>query len=845
MKKGEKPVLKRKMKYLLMIVAATVSATGVLSACTNMAALQNSTPSIVLTNASFGTSSAVYTHEMQNVNITASTSTNTQTPGLLLSLSIKTGSSSLTQFCTLGQGALPCACMISWKEINTVSGGNITVDRTKKLSLTAVQGTLVQCAMEQSFWNEIPAGTVMRMNIVGVSPNTSGINVKDIGYKKGTSVASTGDFVDDTLTPFRNVLRYTCYSKRTASAEVLNETFTATPQSDGNTTPPTVNLFKASVFCVSGMQNCGSVRTENSAQSYYRNLYVRTDTAGQIVSSNSRYECPQVFEKITTKATTPPTASATEPYNFWPMDSMFSVSLTSSTEWSVPITAGSYLMKNGEPSDTMSPADRLQEVNNSSSGGNSGIVWKILGFGKPPNADGTCGHIVDSTGKIRPLTRLRRYRVIYPPIFQDNGQPLNERLEGDQILVPDRLVVDTAGKLTGNMIYGPKPCNFAWFDHEGVTNRNGTAALNYKTSVIDGMPGYVSTSKYYLDLGGGLSIPVNPDGRILPNFDRASAIGALDGPSCSAAIPVLDYANGVPSRVRLVTSYFDRTDKITMGSRDIYLAEIHLNPIDRWSPEYVEDVSFQACVPASDPYVEPPMHFYRDAANQVAWCAKVYPTQNSYWEFLNAKKKFTGSTDMANRVVNWGTNAGATNTAGVKWYTSHQDSGLGLDQLTVDAAGAVKANGCTSTDAAKVCQISLGSSLDYNNCVDFLKNKLTAENALNNRCDRTVKYDPLNVTARAYPLLSSDTDIRDVLKSDMAKNKKYGCMYSVHSDQSKVGVEQPMSNCCGIKYGRKILDPGGAAPLRLQVDTPANEGHLEPYADPAFPNARFCGNPVE
>ncbi len=822
----------------IMIAAGIATLFALLSGCTNVASTR-ATSKVKLTNASFGTSSVVYTHSLINANVVASTGT---PPGLTLSLSVATGSASLGQFCTVGtNGNFPCVCVLRWQELNTVGGNNVPINRVRKVGISVVQNSLVQCPLTQAFWDEIPAGAVLRMNLEAIAPNTSGLTVKDLGYKKGTSVAPTGDFVDDTLTPFRNIMRYTCHTKRRVAVEVLSQV-TQTQVTENNITT-TVPVPSATNFCATANdQNCSSqMRMDFTAQSYYRNLYVRSDRAGQIVSSNARYVCPQVFESITSKATNPVSVPQSEQFDYWPMDSMFSVSTVSSNEWSVPITAASTLMKNGEPSDAMNAADRLQEIN----AGNSGIAWKILGFGKLPNADGTCGTIVDSNGLVRPLTRLRRYRVVYPAAFTDAGLPLNERLEADQVLVPDRLVVDSAGKLTGNMIYGPKPCNFAWFDHSGVTNRTHTND-EFKTPIPKGLPTYQATSSYYYQdsiLGQPVDFAVNPDGKYLPNVDRKQN-GSLQGASCSASIAVYDEVNGLPGRARLLTSYLNRTDKITMGSKDLYLKEIHLAPVDRWNPQYVEDTSFRACVPASDPYVEPPLHFYREsqaAGGNVGWCAKVYPTQNPFWQDLNKKKK-VNQVSLSALLVNWGSTNPNTNTAKVKWYTSHKDSSLGLDLITSDAlSGTNKVNACTSTAPDKICEFSLGTgSSDYNTCVGYLTNAISSDSAVNNRCDRTMKFDPMN-EARTLPLLARDEDIQAMLKNDLSKQKSFACMYSVHSNPSKIGKSQPLSNCCGIKFGRSILDVTN----RLIYDTPGNQGHLEPYPDPAFPASRFCGNPVE
>jgi hypothetical protein len=804
-----------------------------LSACTNMSELKNRGTNTMV-NPAFSSSTNSYTHTVQNVNLTALTTGSP--PDLKLSLSVTSGGLALTQFCTTGSSsAKPCACVLTWTELNTVGGVATSLSRTKKLTLTDVQSGLVKCQMTQAFWNEITTGTSIRMNIEGVYPNTAGLNVQSIGYKKGTSIAPAGDFVDDTLTPFRNIYRYTCFSKRMAAYEVNNE-FTQASLTSGSVTN-TVNVMIGSSFCVDGSSNCQTPRNGYSAQSYYRNLFIRSDKLGEINSTNSRYDCPKVFESITHSATNVPgdETPPSEQSKYWPLDSTFAVATAATSEWSVPIPAASFLLKNdGTPlyEAGIAEKDRLEEIN----GSNAGIAWKMMGYGKKPNADGTCSSIVDTNGRIRPLTRLRRYRVIYPSFFKNNGQVETERPEADQVYVADRLVADVSGHLTGNMIYGPKPCNFAWFDHEGVTNRSGTGGVNenFQTNFKNSIPTYKATSKYYYEnyQSLGVDLSVNPDGRVLPNIDRQGSLSGLIGPSCSASIAVYDDIGGTPSVARLLTSYYGRTDSVKIGTRDFYLGEIHLTPTDRWSPDYVEDTAFQACVPISDSYVEPPLYFYKNASDQVAWCSKVYPTQNPYWLELNSKKKPVGAT-IGYKAVNWGAiTPGYTNKALVSWYTSHVDSGVGLDFY-------LSGTQCTSTPVEKICEWSLGTAAgaDYAGCLTYLGANLSATGSSDNRCDRTVMFD-VNQDYRGFPLQAGDADIQEMLISDLAKEKSYSCTYSVHSNTSKINKDQPMTNCCGVISGDPLLD-------QLPASNAANQGHLEPYMNPAYPNIRFCGNPVE
>ena len=804
-----------------------------LSACTNMAELKNRATN-TLTNPAFSASTVSYTHKLQNVNIAQLTTG--APPDWGLSLSVVTGAQPLTQYCSVGTtNTKPCSCVLTWQETNTVGGNTTTVPRTKKLTLTAVQSGLVKCSMTDAFWNEIPSGTVMRMNIVGVSPNTTGLTVQSIGYKKGTSTAPAGDFVDDTLTPFRNIIHYSCFSKskNDVSHEITNA-FTNAQVSQGSNTY-TYEMMFSSQLCTTASATCITPRIGYSAQSYYRNLFVRSDLLGTASTSNARYNCPKVLESIPYSAHTPSTIPTSESTKFWPNDTTFAVATATSSEWSVPIPAASVLMVSGDITTVddagINASDRLRELATT----NAGIAWKMLGYGKKPNANGTCGSILDSNGLTRPLTRLRRYRVVYPASYENDGRVSQERPEADQIYVADRLVVDTTGKLTGNMIYGPKPCNFSWFDHEGVTDRTATA--NFQTNIANSLPNYKATSKYYLAnyKGTGKDITVNPDGRILPNFDRDGTSTSAIAPSCSAAISIYDEVMGVPSAARMITSYYDRQDYITLGLRDFFLGEIHMNPVEAWNPEYVEDTSFQACVPISDAYVEPPLHFYKNAASEVAWCSKVYPTQNPYWLDLNSTKHPTAGT-IAAKAVNWGILNGNTNVAQVPWFTSHVfDATTGLDQYNT--------NGCSSTAASKVCELSLGTTAgaEYANCLSYLGSLNTATaKASDARCDRTVMFDAYQ-DYRGFPLQANDGDIQEMLSTDLTKDKKFSCTYSVNSNPSKVNKDQPLSNCCGVKTGVPILD---ASHLPAPTLVP-RMGHLEPYINPAFPNIRFCGNPVE
>jgi hypothetical protein len=856
------------------------------TACTNVSEYSNglNTTGTTSTTAS---SSTTYTQVLLNANIQIlTTTTANQTPSVEVDLSVdpsQAGFSPLTNYCGTGT-TNPCDCELDWNEVNTAGGITQTYLRTKKLPTVTVAGTEVKCDMDQSFYAEIPTGTTIQLSIVPEVTNLTGINTQPIGYKKGTLITSNGDFLDNTLTPFLNIHRYTCVLKRQASYEILNQYSPSTSTSSSGTSTTNPNAILGSQFCsgatgVSPSASCATPRNGPSAQSYYRNLYVQSTNRGSIVSSNSYYDCPSVAESIITSAgQAAPTGTGTI-YPQWPLDTTFALATTWSSDWSVGIRAGSMLFVNGnqytQPSAcTNDTSPRLDE---------RGIAIQCMGYAKKPNSDGTCGTITDSNGRIRPLTRLRRYRTLYPTTYQANGDIDTGMTEADEVYVADRLVVNSQGVPTGDMIYGPKPCNFSWFDHEGVVNRKGL--YNFGSGIQGdpvavgnplhyAKPSYVATSNYqYSGTLGTWS--VNPDGLIFPNSDHDGAVGTLNNPSCSATLPVVEETLGSPSMIRLLTINRSRTDSVQIGSRVFNLRELPVKPVDPWMPIYQEDTSLQACVPLADPYLEPPMYFYErkddtSGVSTMEYCAKAYPTQNPYWVQLNSLKSPTSNTISA-RVVNFpaaGAVPAGTPYAQVSIFTSHNNTSAAPTSAThyLDAA-----NYCFGTKETAICTMTLGAgstSPTNNDCASYLKTDGLTVNALSflndpgtkipalaattipayvrNTCDRTVVYDS-DTTYFGFPLQATDPEISNMLYQDWKQTKSFSCQYSVSTDATKVNAQIPSSGCCGVYNGTAILSP-----ILNVVSAGANgtaaDGHLEPYTNPATPSTstvRFCGNPVQ
>jgi hypothetical protein len=865
-----------RMRFTLVILAVVTQLTV---SCTNINQGVNS-----LNTAALGTSvttasssSTVYSHTLSQFSFAADASgAASSNPNIILSLTTNTSAANyqpLTGFCGLNS-TNPCVCEMVWAVAYVSGGHSNTYSRTKRVPVKTVQSGLVTCSLDGQTWSEIPDTTVISFRILPVSTNITGLNTTTLHWKKGTSLSADGDFLDDTLTPFRNIHRYTCFSKNAASRayELVNQ-FAATSASGASSSAQPINVIMGSRYCSgassgsssaggssNGSASCPPPRNGFTAQSYYRNFFIRSDQLGTINSTNDTYDCPKVLESI--KYSAGQTIPASESGKYYPLDSTFAVATTHSTEWNVGIPAATNIYKANDANSVQTAcSDEAAGTPNRLKDGK--VVVKCLGYARKPATNGTCGTIKDSNGRVRPLTRLRRFRVVYPPLFDANGKIVAGNAMADEVYVADRLVVDASGNATGNMIYGPKPCNFAWFDHEGVTTRDGINNFfsNLRGDVLTAQvrcnggskcyatPGYIATSKYNYVEGrnaglpafapvyglsgatyGGLSWSVDPDGLVLPNTDHTGNVSnAQNYPSCSVTLPWVDWQNGAPQDVRLITTHTSRLDKVSFGSRDIYLREIHNTTIDPWTPNYVEDISFNACVPLPTTIVEPPMQIYQKDANTMAWCAAVYPTQNPYWYDLNKfRKPQNGGSTLTANLVNYGPGAAPTGTAPVDTYTSH-DPAVGIpDPLDADGLNA----SCGGTKDDLFCTMTgftTGATLA--GCKTYLAK------ATRSTCDRTVMFDS-NQQFLGFPLLAKDTDINTMLSDDLNHDKVFGCEYSVNTDASKIGLRMPSSGCCGF---------GGSIPHKLLRNLSNGKGgHLEPFKDPAATDdSRFCGWPVE
>jgi hypothetical protein len=776
-----------------------------------------------------------YTHQMVQVSVTAGT---TSAGGLSLSLAVAAGADSLQNYCATG-GSLPCACELKWVQSTTAGTTTTSVARTKRLSATAIQNAIVDCAMESSFWDEIAVGTVITTKIVPLSGNDTALSVRAIGYKKGSSISATGDFLDSSLTPFRNIVRYACYSKRKVWDKLRNDTFTSVNEAGTDST----NTPFSTSFCLDGVSGiggqCPGGSTIYSAQSYYRSLYIQSDRVGQINTKNSAFECPMVEESIkySSPASAIPTADRGKAY---PLDSQFSLAQLRSGDWSVPVSSSSVLYKAGsggsDPDSSDAPcSDDPSAQADSAIASSVPIARKCLGYAKKPLSNGSCGSFTDSNGVIRPLTRLRRFRTLYPQFFKPNGSVESGNAFAkrwmDEVLVADRLEVNAQGQLTGNAIFGPKPCPFSWFDHSGTTTG---AASDSATDLFltdypirsaggtarYGVPSYKATSNYSRD-----NFRVNPDGYHFPNYDifneATTALAPGRPHSCSATMSVVERVDGAPVSVRLLTTNYTRSDvwDFNGSASSIPLSDIQIRPIEPFMPQYFEDTTFQACVPASSEYLDPPLYLFRNTATDYAWCSKPYPTANPYWRSLNAKKRVLGTqanTLSTDALAGWG------GVAPVSYFTSTTNDAGGnpLNALNV----------CAATTG--ICSL-LTQPADQVTCATYIGDATAGA-----RCDRTVRLDA-TTDFRTFPLQATDPEIAIALNADMDLGKRtYGCTYSIHPNRTYLGTRSPGTGCCGMKNG---------APIVSSLAADGVGGHLEPVNPGSlnFPNRRYCGDPIQ
>ncbi|MGK5085479.1 hypothetical protein WDW37_19500 [Bdellovibrionota bacterium FG-1] len=515
-----------------------------------------------------------------------------------------------------GQTAKPCNCEYTWQEVNQTGAKAIAVPRLVRTPVLVAQPNLVSCKAPSMYHSEIPDGTLIKLDILPAPGNGDKFVVKPYTLTKALG-AVAGAFQDEKGNTFDNVLRYSCYEQFKRGMSIQSKVVKV---SDTGTSGMTAKIPMASQFCVrkagGGGSDCeGLGQPENSAQAYYYNLFIRNSENGDINYNNGRYICPRVQESLVQSA-----VSGTKGTQglAWPLDSSFAVSLNPSPDFSVGIEAFTKLASLGTDKDPTAVSSGC--FNNSASGGGAasggetasgGFVKSCLGFAAPPSAAGQCPAFKDSSGQVRRTYRLRRYVALFPPAFDTDGKPLAQAQSVDTIFVVDRPVKNPADPLKEFTMLGPKPCNFAYFDHKKVTN----ASMD---------PTNQDDTQHYVATNSSLWFGKNVDGIELPNT-------YVKGASCPAVVPVLSDDR---STFALIS--------VKKNDQNVTLDHLYVRPIRPWAPHYEEDTDFQACVPLASPLRDPPLHFQQVSPKgnlAQAWCAEAYPTQND--NFGEIAKKVT------------------------------------------------------------------------------------------------------------------------------------------------------------------------------------------------------------
>ncbi len=312
-----------------------------------------------------------------------------------------------------------------------------------------------------------------------------------------------------------------------------------------------------------------------SAQSYYFNLYIQENAEGNINLGNSQVTCPQVKESLNEA----PGNLGTQDKP-WPLDTTFALSQTYTSNYTIGIAANT-VTANGADATSQSVSCAQMQLNSTAGTGtasptttptsttasSSPFVSSCLGFAAPTATNGSCG-------KVNGLQtyRLRRYFLVYPPIFDTNGTPLSAEQGSasqliDTIYVLDRPVTNPADPSAVITMLGPKPCPQAYFDGHAVTGANG----------------YYSTSN-------SAWTGKNVDGIHFPNVDSPFVGGVA---SCSATLPIVNAAQSEMSAVTINASNPIGTGFLPSDPTRS-LKRVYVRPVEAWGPHYVEDTSFQA-----------------------------------------------------------------------------------------------------------------------------------------------------------------------------------------------------------------------------------------------------------
>ncbi len=740
-------------------------------------------------------------------------------------------------------GTKACSCKFTWTEQNDTTGSSVPIPRTVQTTVTNVQSYLIACTAPSPYTNnEIADGVSISVTIVASGSNDpTAFFVKPKAFTKQTAGLS-GAFTDQKGNVFDNIMRYTCYEQQQKGMAVRNKKDTSmTDPNTGNV----ANVLLASRFCVSKTSGGGSAGQgcedlpppDYSAEAYYYNFYIPASRKGAINEENQRFHCPRVQETLATVLSSP---------FFYPLDQSFALSVARNQDFTIGVEgfatigvgqdntslAGSCGGGNSQSGSSSSAASSSSAGSSSSGGGGAAgqgtttdIVKKCLGFAAKPNSDGTCPYFRDANGLIRLAFRLRRFVALYPPSFDVDGKMLAGPQPIDYIYVLDRPVnSSTSDPLKPYTMRGPKPCPFSYFDHKAVINfSTGQLDVEYPT----GIPQYYATN--FMGWTGK-----NVDGTELPNKD-------ILGTSCSSAIPIYSAASNLWSIG-------------TLNNDNPALRRLFIRPIQAWAPHYEEDTDFQACAPLAQPFVDPPLHFAKDATTgNVSWCAEVYPSQNPYLKGIDQRVGCVATASFAGKVVPFTSHPVKNSVSPICNYTPiniNGDPGLrngmyppdpstsantypidpfdpytpqkgmawhpdlfAVDEFIFNGPGTT----CTYGGQSNLCSGSTCEAGTPNSC--FINSRKT--------CDRTVLLP--NIASAGppwskFPLLARPSSVESAISLDTT----FGCILTYDDGGGKTGKNSPAQGCCGANVRVYTGLPTGGSSSSIPIEKKNMAAHLEP-----------------
>jgi len=717
-----------------------------LSSCTNIKSF-TSNKNTVSSSPSLTAGSSGDNYTISNVTIlpTSTGGASSTTYNVSLFFNVTSTAPSISNHCNTVSGSKPCACQFTWNETNQTGGTAVLFQRSTATAAIQVQPNVVVCLAPQAYGGtppEIADGTQIKISVVAGAGNTDTFSMTPYLYKKATNTTA-GSFQDSQGRSFDNILRYGCYERFQRGLSIASYVATVTDPATGEQR----RIPLASKFCVASAtggtstdQSCaGLTPADYSAQANFYNLYIRSSERGDVNSGNLKYVCPLVDKALQTNAVKA---------NYWPLDTSFALALGPSANFNIGVE--SYTKTDvGDGSAVSNSCFPTSNPSSTSSSGSSSagtsLIRSCLGFAATPNTDGSCPNIQNSSGQLVPLYLLRRYIAVYPKVFDTNGQPYpNLGQASDSIYVVDRPVLSAfADPLKPYTMRGPKPCPFAYFDKQKVL---GTPFPSYGATSNTGWKNK------------------NVDGIQFPNVDIGD--DTRNNISCSAIVPITDPTKSIISLG-------------TVNAANPALPNMYVRPITPWAPHYEEDLSFQACAPLSRPgIIDPPLHFSKDAKNNVTYCAETYPTQNTNVAALDTQ--ISGS---------------------VAPFTSHvaKNSASGVCAATIPPSLPLGYPGAGYATHPNTLVADPNGGAPINS---------------DKTCDKTVTSTGLDW--QRFPLIAPPAD----MEAAMNKDSSYACAVTWDNGGSKSqNKNSPAQGCCGTNV-TMTTGAGGFSSAHLEPDQP-------------------------